>query len=142
MQVEPHGSLSLVVVMGCRFDMLLALTPSGSTPSAVPCNRVRPLPPDTRPTITRGPYLVVATPTGVTVRWRSSHVLVGQARVGRLVEGGGVSWLPGAVFTSIRCPGLDQEVPLTGLVPGREYVYQVRHLAGVVPDVTVLAAST
>jgi len=118
--------------MAPRFDLLLAVLPPTSGPSDVPCNAPRNMAPGTTVTITRGPYLVVVNPTGATVKWRSSHVLSGSLRVGHVPEGyrwagageGGIQWFPGTL-PSTRCPGLDQEVVVTGLLPLHRYMYQV-----------------
>src|ERR1041384_1096692 len=69
-------------------------------------------------TITRGPYLQMATPTNLVVRWRTSASNPGCVRYG-LTEGS---------LTLIACESAgttDHSVNLTGLAPDTQYFYSI-----------------
>jgi hypothetical protein len=109
--------------------MLAVILPAAAGNDDVPCPRTPPVN-DSKPiTIVRGPYLVATNPFGFSVRWRSSEVLVGWVRVapapdGYLRHATAYDWLP-ATFISVRCPGMEQEAVVEGLMPSTDYVYQV-----------------
>jgi len=74
---------------------------------------------DAAPTaITRGPYLQQATPTGVTVRWRTSAATASLVRFGTT---------PGnfTVIASNAAAVANHIIPLTGLQPNTKYYYEV-----------------
>jgi hypothetical protein len=68
--------------------------------------------------LTRGPYLQLATPTSVMVRWRTDLPTLG--RVAYAPSGGG---LGGEVLESVAAT--DHVVRISGLQPGTTYSYQV-----------------
>ena len=74
-------------------------------------------PPPT-PQLLRGPYLQKATPTAMTVRWRTSLPGTGRVRYGTSAAG-----LTSSVVATT--PGAEHSVRLTGLAPGTKYFYQV-----------------
>jgi hypothetical protein len=82
-------------------------------------------------TITRGPYLQSASPTAMTVRWRTSVATASRVDLGSVA---------GAYTRSVTDPVLttDHEVRVTGLVPGQAYAYAVGQPAGLLspPDAT------
>jgi len=68
--------------------------------------------------VTRGPYLQMSTPTGMTVRWRTNIATDGRVRYG----------LDPASLTSVADQGVtgtEHEVQLTGLLPDTRYYYSV-----------------
>jgi hypothetical protein len=73
--------------------------------------------------VTRGPYLQRATPTGVTIRWRTnvatgSWVLYGPA--------------PGSLSSLfVDAPGTEHSVTLSGLTPGTKYYYAIADEGGI-----------
>lgn len=75
---------------------------------------------DTSPTatVTRGPYLQLGTPTGVTVRWRTNLPTDSRIRFGAA---------PGALTgtVDVATPTTEHEVTLTGLIPETRYYYSV-----------------
>jgi len=75
------------------------------------------------PTVTRGPYLQLATPTGMTVRWRTN--VAGGSRVRYGAAPGSLTSVADATGT-----GTDHEVRLTGLTPNTRYYYSVGTAAG------------
>jgi len=68
--------------------------------------------------ITRGPYLQIGTPTGVTVRWRTSGATDSRVRYGPA---------PGQLDQMVDDPALltEHEVAITGLQPDTGYFYSV-----------------
>jgi hypothetical protein len=68
--------------------------------------------------LTRGPYLQLATPTSIVIRWRTSAPVVGRAQFGTSV---------GVVSGSVQEPiaRVDHELGLTGLAPDTVYYYSV-----------------
>jgi cysteine-rich repeat protein len=73
-------------------------------------------------TVTRGPYLQLATPTGVLVRWRTDVPVDSLVRYGETLALGS-SRAGGA-------PTTEHAVTLTGLTPGTLYFYSVGTAAG------------
>jgi hypothetical protein len=69
-------------------------------------------------TIERGPYLQLATPTSMVVRWRTDHPTATRVAWGRE---------PGELDSEVEDsrPTRDHTVSVTGLVPGRRYYYAV-----------------
>ena len=70
------------------------------------------------PMVTRGPYLQVATPTSMTVRWRTNIATTGRVRYGTSITSLGST--TDAVGSTI-----DHEITLTGLTPDTRYYYSV-----------------
>ncbi|GAB3221812.1 metallophosphoesterase [Spirosoma arcticum] len=70
------------------------------------------------PTLVRGPYLQVVTPTSVTVRWRTS-----QPTTGRVWTGPTTAQLTGSQRETQ--PALDHSLTLTGLQPATRYAYAI-----------------
>ncbi|MGE0814313.1 MAG: fibronectin type III domain-containing protein [Vicinamibacterales bacterium] len=70
------------------------------------------------PSVIRGPYLQLGTPTSVVIRWRTSSPTDSVVRYGAV---------PGALTTSSAVPGArtEHEVVLTGLAPHTRYAYSV-----------------
>ena len=68
--------------------------------------------------LTRGPYLQLATPTGIAVRWRTSAAVIGRVQFGPS---------PGVVSGSAQetSARVDHEVRLTDLTPDTLYYYSV-----------------
>ena len=70
-----------------RFDMVLGVVRGGGAaagaapPSPIPCPSAPPLRPGLAVTVTRGPYLMAPAPDSITIRWRSSHAMVGVVQV-------------------------------------------------------------
>ncbi|MGJ8642483.1 MAG: metallophosphoesterase [Luteolibacter sp.] len=73
------------------------------------------MPPDT---LIRGPYLQIATPTSMTVRWRGTENLIGRVTYGSSPDKLDLT----AVETTA---GTDHSVVLTGLTPDTTYYYSV-----------------
>lgn len=73
--------------------------------------------------VTRGPYLQRGTPTGVTVRWRTSVATDSRVRWGSD---------PAALANAVDVAGsvTEHEVTVTGLTPGTRYFYSVGSTAG------------
>ena len=90
--------------MRCIFSFLLFLT--GSTAPAQ------------TPTLVRGPYLQVVTPTSVTVRWQTS-----QPTTGRIWTGSSAAQLTNSQRETQ--PALDHSLTLTGLQPATRYAYAI-----------------
>ena len=74
--------------------------------------------PAQRPTLVRGPYLQVVSPTSVTVRWRTS-----QPTAGRVWTGPTATQLSDNQRETK--PGIDHSLTLTGLQPATRYAYAV-----------------
>jgi hypothetical protein len=92
----------------------IATTNTGTTFSSTPVNvTVMPL---TAPTITREPYLQMATPNAMTVRWRTTQNYRGRVWYGSA---------PGALtqFADETAMRTDHEARLTGLQPNTRYYY-------------------
>jgi hypothetical protein len=68
--------------------------------------------------ITRGPYLQLGTPTGISVRWRTSAAVLGRVQVGPS---------PGVVTAAATesSPRTEHEVRVSGLTPDTLYYYSV-----------------
>jgi hypothetical protein len=74
--------------------------------------------------VVRGPYLLSASPTSMTIRWRTNTMCRGRlaytaTRLHTVVSSAGMQQTS-AQWTeavSARCPGMDQEVVLRDLVP-------------------------
>lgn len=69
-------------------------------------------------TLTRGPYLQKASPTAMTVRWRSSGIIAGRVRYG-------TNAADLASFVDESSSGIEHEVRLTGLTAGTKYFYSI-----------------
>ena len=67
---------------------------------------------------TRGPYLQNATPTAITVRWRTASPVVGRVSLGPAGE-------PYEVVFDESIASTEHEVRLTGLIPETPYAYSV-----------------
>ncbi|AQG79886.1 purple acid phosphatase family protein [Spirosoma montaniterrae] len=72
----------------------------------------------TMPALVRGPYLQKATPTSITIRWRTEPASVGVVRFGTAAN-----QLTQSVGES--SPTVDHEVTLTGLTPATQYFYAI-----------------
>lgn len=70
------------------------------------------------PVITRGPYLQMATPTAMTLRWRTSTATTGRIRFGTDAQN-----LTGSATEA--APGTDHALRLTNLAPATRYFYAV-----------------
>ena len=75
------------------------------------------------PTVSRGPYLQMGTPSSVVVRWRTSTTTDSVVRYGLS---------PGALTSTANVPGLATEhiVPVAGLAPGTTYYYSIGTTSG------------
>jgi Calcineurin-like phosphoesterase/Purple acid Phosphatase, N-terminal domain len=80
-------------------------------------------------TMSRGPYLQLATPTGIVVRWRTD--VATNSRVGYGTSAGNLN-----LFTDESANVIDHEIALSGLTPGVRYFYAVGSTT------TVLASGT
>jgi hypothetical protein len=69
-------------------------------------------------TVTRGPYLQMATETSMMIRWRSSTTVIG-----RVCYGSDFSNL--AFHADENVPGTEHEIKLTGLSPSTVYYYSI-----------------
>jgi acid phosphatase type 7 len=78
----------------------------------------------TTATVTRGPYLQIGTPTGVTVRWRTDAATNSRVSYG-LTAGSLTSTVDDAAATT------EHVVTLSGLSPNTRYYYSVGSTAGV-----------
>lgn len=74
---------------------------------------------DPVPTVTRQPYLQMATPTQMTIRWRTDIVTQGRVRFGT------VSGALTQNVTETLPAVVDHSVKLTGLTPGTKYFYAI-----------------
>ena len=73
-------------------------------------------------TVQRGPYLQMATPTGLTVRWRTDQSVDGVVRYGTT---------PGSLSQSaVGTTGTEHEVELFGLLPDTRYYYSIGTSSG------------
>ena len=79
-----------------RFDMVVAAMDPAARMDAVPCPAAHPVDPAASVRINRGPYLVAASPRGITIRWTTSHVLRGHLRIAATDAAGAV--LPSAAL--------------------------------------------
>jgi hypothetical protein len=68
--------------------------------------------------VTRGPYLQVATPTGITVRWRTDAPATSAVSYGPAPGAWEATVVEGTLVT-------EHEVALTGLAPGTSYAYTI-----------------
>jgi hypothetical protein len=75
------------------------------------------------PTVSRGPYLQMGTPSSVVVRWRTSTTTDSVVRYGLS---------PGALTSTANLPGLATEhiVPVAGLAAGTTYYYSIGTTSG------------
>jgi hypothetical protein len=91
------------------------------------------LPAGTAVFIPRGPYLMAASASGMTVRWQTDRAGLGAVRfaattlpsVTALDGAGQAATREWRTVPSVRCPGYDHEVVLTDLAPATVYLYQV-----------------
>lgn len=74
-------------------------------------------------TVTRGPYLMMAAPTGMTIRWRTSEATDTRVRYG-LVAGALDQTATTPAYTT------EHELRLTGLAPATRYYYAVGSSTG------------
>lgn len=73
-------------------------------------------------TIQRGPYLQMASPTGLTMRWRTDQSVDGVVQYGTV---------PGnLVHSAVGVTGTDHEVELSGLQPDTRYYYSIGTSSG------------
>src|SRR5206468_7276266 len=70
------------------------------------------------PVLTRGPYLQVATPTSITVRWRTNFATDSKVRYGSSVGSLGTASSDGVLTTN-------HVVTVSGLAPDTRYYYSV-----------------
>jgi len=86
-------------------------------------------------TITRGPYLQSASPTAITVRWRTSVATASRVDLGSA---------PGAYTTTFTDPVVttEHEVNVTGLLPGHKYAYGVGQPLGLLTPADATYAFT
>ncbi len=75
--------------------------------------------------ITRAPYLQVATPSSMTIRWRTDAASTGRVRYG--TDAANLSSIADAAASST-----EHTVTLTGLAPDTRYYYSVGNTAGLV----------
>ncbi len=73
-------------------------------------------------TVQRGPYLQMATPTGLTVRWRTDQSVDGVVRYGTAPDSLGQ--------TAVGNTGTEHEVGLSGLQPDTRYYYSIGTSSG------------
>lgn len=111
----------VVDVNGTRMDVKFLR--EAAAPGAAPVfddyfTIIKGTPPPDLPLLTRGPYLQMAAPAAMTVRWRTDRPGVGRVRFGT-----GVGALTGTVAESAATT--EHEVRLTGLLPATKYHYRV-----------------
>lgn len=77
--------------------------------------------------LARGPYLQLGTPTGVTIRWRTTMPASSRVRFGAM---------PDQLTGTVDVPGarLDHSVALTGLAANTQYYYSVETIEGMQLD--------
>ncbi|MBA3709979.1 MAG: fibronectin type III domain-containing protein, partial [Planctomycetes bacterium] len=69
-------------------------------------------------TVIRGPYLQMASPSAIVVRWRTNNAINGRVRYGTVAG----SLTANADKAAV---GTDHEVAITGLTPSTRYYYSV-----------------